>query len=232
MVCVQLLGLFMVFPLCRCCKMLAGGTSGYGGAPVDRKSMRVARGRWVLQNTNYKSDDKIFCVYARSLLELFFILWILKYPWNWYSVEEKRKKEKKIKRSRRISCQPSANLRDSTETPSHRICLPSLKHTCMQVPTQSHHLIKQDTKGPATKETKSFIQFLFFIFLKRTHLNIRGLQEEPSKEGKGKEQRVSDKISQVRVPFESISIQAHQSAIPLRTGFMSTFFSIFHINRC
>lgn len=40
MVGVQLLGLFMIFLLWRCCRMLVGGTSGYGGAPVGTERMR------------------------------------------------------------------------------------------------------------------------------------------------------------------------------------------------
>ena len=43
MVCVQLLGLFMIFLLWRYCRTLVGGTSGYGGAPVGMERMRVVR---------------------------------------------------------------------------------------------------------------------------------------------------------------------------------------------
>lgn len=53
MVCVQLLGLFMIFLLWRCCRMLVGGISGYGGAPVGMERMREVRELKGPQNTKY-----------------------------------------------------------------------------------------------------------------------------------------------------------------------------------
>lgn len=40
------------------------------------------------------------------------------------SRERKKMKANKVKRSKGISCQPSSNLRDHTETSSHSICHP------------------------------------------------------------------------------------------------------------
>lgn len=43
MACEQLLGLFIILLLWRCCRMLLGGTSGYGGAPVGMEGIREGR---------------------------------------------------------------------------------------------------------------------------------------------------------------------------------------------